>query len=191
MSKKENRTELNTPLSKKEIKDLKAGDTVEISGRIITARDEAYHRALERRRSGEKLPVDLIGIPIYHCGPLVKKTDSEWKVIAAGPTTSARMDDMEVEFVKETGASALIGKGGVSEEIAKNLGTLGCIYLAFTGGAAALAADSIVEVEDVFWVDLGIPEAMWVLKVEKFGPLLVAVDTKGRNLYEDTDNSKI
>lgn len=187
MKENESKTTLNTPISKKEIKNLKAGDIVEITGQIITARDEAYHKLLEKKRKGEESPIDLTGTPVYHCGPLVKKTKSGWEIIAAGPTTSARMDEMEKEFVEKTGANVLIGKGGVGEEVAKELGSLGCIYLTFTGGAAALAADSITDVEDVFWVELGIPEAMWMLNVERFGPLLVTTDLEGENLYEDID----
>lgn len=93
------------------------------------------------------------------------------------------MDQTQAEFVKLTGIRALVGKGGVGEKVVDKLARLGCVYLAFPGGAGALAAKSIEKIEGVFWKDLGIPEALWVLKVRDFGPLVVAIDTKGNNLY--------
>ncbi|MFW5912117.1 MAG: FumA C-terminus/TtdB family hydratase beta subunit [Candidatus Hadarchaeota archaeon] len=181
---KNNRREktLNPPLSQKEVRSLKSGEQVRITGRIITARDEAYQKIIETKK--DELPLDLEGMIVYHCGPLVKKNDSEWKVIAAGPTTSGRMDDMEVEFVRKTGVKALIGKGGMSKKISQKLADMNCVYLAFTGGAAALAADSIVKIDDVHFVELGIPEAIWLFDVKSFGPLLVTNDLEGNNLYE-------
>ncbi|KXB04514.1 fumarate hydratase [candidate division MSBL1 archaeon SCGC-AAA261O19] len=184
MSEKEEITTLSPPLSEEEVKELKAGDMVKITGTIITARDKAYARILEFSRAGKELPADLEGGVVYHCGPLVKKTDDEWEIISAGPTTSARLDDVQTEFVENTGVRVLIGKGGMSQKVAEEVGELGCIYLAFTGGAGALAADAITSIEDLVWEDLGTAEGIWVLKVKEFGPLLVAIDMKGGNLYE-------
>ncbi len=178
---------LKPPLCQEDIKNLKIGDLVQISGRIITARDEAYERILEFYEKEKKLPIDLEGEIIYHCGPLVKQENKNWKIIAAGPTTSARLDDMQVDFVEKTGVKALIGKGGIGKKIVPEISSLGCIYLSYTGGAAALAAESIIGVKNLFWEDLGLPEALWVLKVENFGPLTVAVDTFGENLYKDSN----
>lgn len=175
---------LNPPLSRKNVMDLEVGDLVQISGKIITARDEAYEKILESIKEGEEIPVNLERGIVYHCGPLVKQENNNWEVIAAGPTTSARLDDMQVDFVEKTGVRALIGKGGIGKKIIPEVSSLDCVYLAFTGGAAALAADNIVGVEEMFWEDLGLPEALWVLKVEDFGPLTVAVDTSGNDLYE-------
>ncbi|KXB06456.1 fumarate hydratase [candidate division MSBL1 archaeon SCGC-AAA382F02] len=174
---------LNPPLSDEKLSELKVGDLVKITGTIVTARDEAYEKILKITNSGEDLPTDLEGGVIYHCGPIAKQENNEWKIIAAGPTTSARLDDMQAEFVENTGVKALIGKGGVGEKVGEEISELGCVYLSFTGGAAALAADAITSVEDIFWSDLGIPEALWVLKVEEFGPLLVSVNLEGKNLY--------
>lgn len=174
---------LKPPLNGEKIKQLKVGDLVSVSGTIATARDKAYGRALEFLRSGKKLPVDLRGGVIYHCGPLAKKIARGLKIVSAGPTTSARLDSMQVEFVKRTGVGALVGKSGVNEDVARELVRLGCIYLAFTGGAGVLAAQSIAKVKKIFWRDLGPAEALWVLDVKNFGPLVVAVDTKGNNLY--------
>lgn len=173
---------LETPLKSEDVNDLKAGDSVEISGTLITARDEAYERILKFLNEGKELPVNFEDSLVYHCGPLVK-TMNGWNVVSAGPTTSARLDDLQVDFVENTGVSGLIGKGGLGKDVASEVSSLGCVYLAFTGGAGALAADSIVRVKDVFWKDLGIPESLWVLEVQNFGPLTVGVDLSGGNIY--------
>lgn len=174
---------LTSPLDESDIVDLKAGDLIKINGEIITARDKAYSRILELSNNEKKLPANLQGKIIYHCGPLARKTNGEWEIISAGPTTSARLDDSQIEFVESTKVRALIGKGGVSREVAEKLSELGCIYLAFTGGAGALAASSIESVEDILWEDLGMAEAVWILKAKDFGPLVVAIDAEGKNLY--------
>jgi len=169
---------LKTPLNKKDVEELRAGDLVTITGKIVTSRDKAYARV----NSGENPPIDLHGGVIYHCGPLAKKTAKGWQIISAGPTTSARLDPMQVEFVKRTGVRALIGKGGIDRKVAAHLAKLGCVYLAFTGGAGVLAANQVEKVENIFWKELG-PEAIWVLRVKDFGPLVVAIDTTGEDLY--------
>jgi fumarate hydratase subunit beta len=127
--------------------------------------------------------MELRGGVVYHCGPLARRTPEGWRIISAGPTTSARLDRAQAEFVRLTGIRALVGKGGVDEEVAAQLARLGCVYLAFTGGAGVLAAGAIEEVERVYWEELGPAEALWVLRVRDFGPLVVAVDTQGGNLY--------
>ena len=172
-------TRLSPPLGERDVRKLRAGELVSVTGRIVTARDRAYARVL----AGGKLPVKLRGGVVYHCGPLAKQTPRGWQIISAGPTTSARLDRMQVEFVRRTGVRALVGKGGISEEIAAELARLGCVYLAFTGGAAVLAARAIEKVERVLWQNLGAAEALWVLRVRDFGPLVVAIDVHGNNLY--------
>ncbi len=176
--------ELRPPLDDKKIKQLKAGDIVNVSGTIVTARDKAYARALDFMRSGKKLPVNLRGAVVYHCGPIVKKTARGLKIVSAGPTTSARLDNMQAEFVERTGVRALVGKSGVNEDVTRELARLGCVYLALTGGAGVLAAQAIQRIKKVFWRDLGPVEALWVLEVKNFGPLVVAIDLKGNNLYQ-------
>lgn len=183
MSEDEEIVTLDPPLTEEEVDELEAGDLVEISGTIVTVRDEAYERILKLSGEGKELPVDLEGGVVYHCGPLAESTDGGWKIIAAGPTTSARLDELQVNFVESTGVRALVGKGGVGKEVASNLCSLGCVYLAFPGGAAALAAEAIKSIKDVIWEDLGTVEATWILEVEKFGPMIVGIDVGGRNLY--------
>jgi len=159
------------------------GDLVEISGKISTARDKAYQKIIEISNDQKELPIDLKNGIVYHCGPLAKEIDGEWEIISAGPTTSNRLDENQVEFVKNTGVKGLVGKGGVGEKIAEEISELGCIYLAFPGGAGALASEAIESVEKIVWEDLGMAEAIWVLEVKNFGPLVVAIDSEGKNLY--------
>ncbi len=180
---KENIKTLKTPLTEKEVQNLEAGDIVQISGEIFTARDKAYKRVLDFSKEGKKIPVNLKNGVIYHCGPLTKSTKDGWEIISAGPTTSARLDSIQVDFLKTTGVKAIIGKGGVGKKVASELPSLKCVYLSFPGGAAALAAKSIKSIEKVIWEDLSVVEAIWVLKVKNFGPLTVGIDTKGNNLY--------
>jgi len=174
---------IRTPLHKRDIAILRAGDIVYLSGIIYTARDEAHLRILELTKNNKPLPFNLDGAVIYHCGPLVVPDKKGWKIIAAGPTTSARMTDMTPALLDSHNVRAIIGKGGM-KDIASVLKD-NCVYLAYTGGCAALAADMIMEVPSVQFQDLGMPEAVWVLKVNNFGPLIVGVDTKGKDLYAE------
>jgi len=176
---------LKTPLSEEDVRKLKVNDTIYITGTIFTARDEAHHRALEFHKEGKELPIDLQGLAVFHCGPIVKKKDDEWIIVAAGPTTSTRMDLFEDEFIKNFRVRVVIGKGGMGKKTTDAMKKYGAVYGALTGGAAVLAAKAIKRVRSVEWYDLGMPEAMWVLEVEDFGPLTVAIDAHGNNLFED------
>jgi fumarate hydratase subunit beta len=158
-------------------RDLKLGDVVTFSGELITTRDRASKRAIE---TGE---IPAPAHTIYHCGPLVKKTN-EHEVISAGPTTSARLNEYTREMAEKFGTRLFVGKGGMDAASGKVFEEFGCAYLAFTGGAGALAARGIKEVKEVFWEDLGMAEAVWHLRVEDFGPLVVAMDTRGGSLYD-------
>ncbi|MGB9939024.1 FumA C-terminus/TtdB family hydratase beta subunit [Methanosarcina sp.] len=174
---------LQTPLKIEDIEKLRAGDIVYISGEILTARDEAHARILEMGEKRKELSFSLQGAVIYHCGPLMQQTGSGWKVVSAGPTTSGRMSKMTPPLLKAHGIRAIIGKGGmkgVAYALKKR-----CVYLAYTGGCAALAAELIKEVKAVHWLDLGMPEAVWVLRVEEFGPLIVGIDAKGKDIFAE------
>jgi len=176
---------LSTPLTDDVLKKLKIGDIVYISGIMVTARDEAHETALELLEKGEKLPIDLKGLVLYHCGPVAIKKDNKWQIVAAGPTTSMRMESVEHEFIEKTGIKMVVGKGGMGKKTAEAMKKFNAVYAVFTGGAGALAAEKIKEVKDVYWLDkLGVPEAMWVFKVEEFGPLIITIDTEGNNYYE-------
>ncbi|WP_297513174.1 FumA C-terminus/TtdB family hydratase beta subunit [Thermococcus sp.] len=166
---------LRTPLSTEDVLRLKAGDVVYLSGEIVTARDSAHRRILSLPK--EKLPFNPEGAVIYHCGPVVRKTHGSYEIVSAGPTTSARMNRY-LDGVLDLGIRGIIGKGGMKAEPFRGR----AVYFAFTGGAGSLAAKSVKRVRAVHWLDLGIPEALWVLEVEDF-PLLVAIDAHGNSLY--------
>ncbi|MCE5296251.1 MAG: FumA C-terminus/TtdB family hydratase beta subunit [Euryarchaeota archaeon] len=176
---------LVTPLSDKDVRSLRVGDGATLSGRAFTARDEAHMRALDMSRRGEPLPFELKDMAVYHCGPIVEKDGEGWKVVAAGPTTSSRMNDLEPEFIERFRPRAIIGKGGMSAGTIGACKRFGCVYLAFTGGAAVVAAKGIRGVAGVHWLDLGMPEAVWELELDDLGPLIVAIDTEGRSMYDD------
>ncbi len=176
---------LTTPISEEQIRKLKVNDVVYITGTIVTARDQAHKRALQFYKEGKQLPINLEGLAVFHCGPIVKKEGDKWTIVAAGPTTSTRMDIFEDEFIKNFKTRVIIGKGGMGKRTTDAMQKYGAIYGAFTGGAAVLAAKAVKVVKAVEWFDLGMPEALWILEAEEFGPLTVAIDSHGNNLFED------
>lgn len=176
---------LKTPISEEEIRKLKVNDVLYITGTIVTARDQAHRRALEYLKEGKPLPINLEGLAVFHCGPVVSKEGDKWVAVAAGPTTSTRMDLFEDEFIKNFKVRVVIGKGGMGKRTTDAMAKYGAVYGAFTGGAAILAAKAIKNVKGVEWLDLGTPEALWIFEVEDFGPLTVAIDSHGNNLFMD------
>ncbi|MCW4021680.1 MAG: FumA C-terminus/TtdB family hydratase beta subunit [Candidatus Bathyarchaeota archaeon] len=179
---------LRTPISEEQIRKLTVNDTIYLTGTMVTARDEAHKRALDLHKNNEQLPINLDGLAVFHCGPLVKKENQTWTVVAAGPTTSARMEPLQADFIKDFKVRLVIGKGGMGKKTVDAMKKYGAVYGAFTGGAAILAAKAIKQVKNVEWLDLGMPEALWILQVEEFGPLTVAIDTHGNNLFEEVQN---
>lgn len=176
---------LTTPISEEQIRKLKVNDVIYITGTIVTARDQAHKRALQFHKEEKTLPIKLEGLAVFHCGPIVKKEVDEWIVVAAGPTTSTRMDIFEDEFIESFKVRVIIGKGGMGKRTTDAMQKYGAIYGAFTGGAAVLAAKAIKCVKNVEWLDLGMPEALWIFEAKEFGPLTVAIDSHGNNLFED------
>lgn len=165
------------------IKKLHVGDVIYITGNIFTARDEAHRVMLQKEK--KDLPFNPSEMAIYHCGPLMKKIKSGWQVVSAGPTTSGRMELFEDKFIEKFGVNIIIGKGGMGEKTKEALRKYGAIYTAYTGGAGALAAERVKDVPSVHWLDeFGMPEAVWILTVKEFGPLIVAMDAHGKSLYK-------
>ncbi len=176
---------LTTPLTREAIGRLDVGDIVYLSGIIYTARDEAHIHILEDLRRGREVKIPPRDGVIYHCGPILrKKDDGGWQVLAAGPTTSSRMNTLEPEFIEKTGIRGIIGKGGMSKPVAEALARHGGVYFSFTGGAAVLAAKGLKTVKGVYYEELGMAEAVWVFEAESFGPLIVGIDAKGNSLFE-------
>lgn len=169
---------MSTTFDENDVKRLRVGDVVFLTGVLITMRDMAHVRALKILRGGGKLPFELRNRVIYHCGPLIKDN----KVISAGPTTSMRMDSLEGELIAITGLKGIIGKGGMGENTRKALREYGAVYMEFPGGAGALAAKAILNIKGAYWKDLGEPEAVWILEVKNFGPCFVTMDSQGNVL---------
>jgi len=176
---------LKTPISEEEIRKLRVNDVLYVTGTIVTARDQAHRRALEYLKEGKPLPVNLEGLAVFHCGPVMGKEGDKWVAVAAGPTTSTRMDLFEDDFIKNFKVRVVIGKGGMGKRTTDAMAKYGAVYGAFTGGAAILAAKAIKNVKGVEWFDLGMPEAMWIFEAQEFGPLAVAIDSHENNLFTD------
>lgn len=172
---------LTTPIRNEDIENLTAGDIVYLDGYLITCRDMGHRRLIELNM---ELPVDLDGMAILHAGPIVAKDGDDWKMVSIGPTTSMRMEVHEKEFIKRTGVKLIIGKGGMGPETVDGCRTHKAVHAVFPGGCAVLAATEVEQIERVEWLDLGMPEALWVSRVKNFGPLIISIDTKGNNLFE-------
>jgi fumarate hydratase subunit beta len=171
--------EIQAPVDKNKMKELKAGDMVYITGTIYTARDAAHKRMSEALAKGEPLPIDMEGNLIYYMGPSPAR---EGRVIgSAGPTTASRMDKYAPTFL-DMGQSAMIGKGKRSKEVIDAIVRNGAVYFAAIGGAGALLSKRITASEVIAYDDLG-TEAIRKLTVEDF-PVIVVIDKDGNNLYE-------
>ncbi|MBS7644689.1 MAG: FumA C-terminus/TtdB family hydratase beta subunit [Candidatus Bathyarchaeia archaeon] len=174
-----------TPVSAESLKKLKAGETVYLTGIVHTIRDAGYERLLAIISRGEVPPVEFRDMAVWHCGPIAKRTDGRWVVVAAGPTTSSRFTSAVAEVIRRLKVKIVIGKGPIGGEAVEALASEGGVYLASTGGAGAYYAGQVKGVESVHWMDLGMPAALWTLRVEGLGPLVVAVDSKGKDLFGD------
>ena len=180
---------LRTPLSEADVRALRAGDEVLLSGLVHTGRDR-FHKAVFE--SGES-PVDLAGGALFHCGPVVVPDAAAggagWRVVAAGPTTSCREEPYMAAIVERFGLRAIVGKGGMGEATREACRRFGCVYLQAVGGAAALLARCVKRVAAVHFLDeFGATEACWSLDVEDL-PLLVGMDAAGRSLYAEVEAS--
>ena len=172
---------LTTPIKNEDLEDLRAGDVVYLDGTMVTCRDVGHRRLIEL---GRELPVDLRGMAILHAGPIVVPDGAGWKMISIGPTTSMRMESMERPFIGRTGVKLVIGKGGIGPETVAGCREHKAVHAVFPGGCAVLAATEVEAIERVEWLDLGMPEALWVCRVKHFGPLIISIDTQGNNLFE-------
>lgn len=179
---------LATPFTEEKIRALKVGDEVGITGIVFTGRD-AVHKYLH---DGGKLPPEVKpanGI-LYHCGPVVLKDEQgQWKVTAAGPTTSIREEPYQADVIAQHGLRGVIGKGGMGEKTLAACQEHGCVYLHAIGGAAQVLAECVKAVRGVYFLEeFGAPEAIWELEVENF-PAVVTMDSHGRSLHREVMNS--
>lgn len=175
---------LTVPISEEEIRKLKVGDTVLLSGTIVTARDEAHKLMIEEKP--DFIRDTLKESVIYHCGPVVKKTDEgKWVFVSAGPTTSAREEPYQADVVCEYNVRGVIGKGGMGDKTAEGLKRCGAVYFHAVGGAGTLIANAVKEVKTVYKLEeFGTPEAFWVIDVEDF-PLVVTMDSHGGSIHKE------
>ena len=176
--------QLTAPFTEEKIRALKVGDPVEISGVLFTGRD-ALHKYLHE---GGTLPpeVRLRDGLLYHCGPVVMKTpEGQWKVTAAGPTTSTREEPYQADIIERFGLRGVIGKGGMGERTLAACQKHGCVYLHAVGGAAQVLAECVRAVRNVYFLEeFGAPEAVWEFAVEKF-PAFVTMDANGHSLHQE------
>lgn len=176
---------ITSPLTAEVVSELRLGDIVTLSGPIVTGRDDVYIRALEYVDAGKDVPACLKGAVVYHCGPIMKQDASgNWAVVAAGPTTSARMNKLGPRFIREFGIRAIIGKGGMDGANVEAMKECGCVYLAATGGVAVSYAEGLGSCSGAEWADLGMAESMWKFDARRLGPLVVAIDAHGNSLYD-------
>jgi fumarate hydratase class I len=172
---------LRTPLTEDQVRGLKVGDVVLISGRAYTGRDAVHHHLMKHEP-----PVDLRGAALYHCGPVVAKEGGGWRVTAAGPTTSIREEPYQADVIRRYGVRAVIGKGGMGARTLAALQDAGAVYLNAIGGAAQFYARTITSVDGVSLMEFGTPEAMWHLTFEDF-PAIVTMDSHGNSLHKDVE----
>ena len=171
---------ITLPLTDEQISTLKAGDSVLLTGTMITGRDAAHKRLFELAEKGEKLPVDIKGETIYYVGPAPAKPG--YAVGPAGPTSSYRMDKYAPKLL-DMGLKGMVGKGRRNDEVIKAVVRNHAVYFAAIGGAAALIAKSIKKTESICYEDLG-TESIRRYYVEDF-PCVVAVDCKGNDVYNN------
>ena len=174
---------LVTPVAAEDLKGIKIGDIVYLSGSLTTCRDVAHRRLVEE---GRELPVDVRNNAIFHAGPIIRPLENgKFEMVSVGPTTSMRMEKFEYEFVKETGVRVIVGKGGMKENTERACKEFGAIHCVFPAGNAVVAATEVEEIVRAEWQDLGMPETLWNCRVKEFGPLIVSIDPEGNNLFEE------
>ena len=172
--------ELRYPFDERQVRALKAGDSVSISGVVHTGRDK-FHKFFA---DGGNIPVDFRDGALYHCGPVCVKREDGWEVVSAGPTTSVRENPYEPAFIKSSGVRIIIGKGGMDDATLAAMKKCGCVYVQAVGGAGALYAASVKKVAGVDLLDkFGAAEACWHFEVEGFRGV-VAMDAHGNSLFD-------
>jgi len=174
------RRNLDYPFTPAKIRELKAGQTVNLSGRIVTGRDQVHKFLFD----GGKCPVDLTNGAIYHSGPAMIRKEGAWAVRAAGPTTSMRQEPYMARIIEERRVRAIIGKGGMGEATRQACAKHGCVYLQAVGGAGVLLADAVKQVTGVHFIkEFGETEAMWELTVKGL-KAVVTMDAHGRSIHK-------
>lgn len=178
---------LRVPEDNNRVTEIRAGDVLFVTGDIVIARDQAHKKLLEP----DKFIQEVVGLPIFHCGPIARKKGEEWTIVAGGPTTSTRMDALTPPILEKYKTRIIIGKGGLGEVGKKGLANFGAVYSEFTGGASALAVSKIVKVKKRLLEELGPTELVWIWEVKDFGPLLVTQDHQGNDIKKIVTNQAV
>lgn len=167
------------------VEKLHVGDIVYIDGVVYTARDMAHLKLRELADADKKLPIELKGGAVFHAGPvMIKGATGKWTLSVIGPTTSIRMEPY-ADFVGQQGVKLIIGKGGMGKATKEALQKYKQVYLQACPGCAVILAEGIKGSDDPLWFELGMPEAIWSLHAEHFGPFLVTMDSYGGSRYDD------
>jgi fumarate hydratase, class I len=174
---------LTMPLSEDQVRSLKVGDVLLLNGMMHMGRDVLHHHLMTHDS-----PVSLDGGAIYHCGPVALKKDGKWFMNAAGPTTSIREEPYQGEIIRKFKVRAVIGKGGMGTKTLAAMKEVGAAYLSAIGGAAQYYTKCIEEVEGVDFMEFGIPEAMWHIRVKDF-LAIVTMDSHGNSLHADVEKA--
>jgi fumarate hydratase subunit beta len=191
---------LTTPISDEAIRALNVGDTVSLNGVIVTGRDAAHKFMIEHYVKAseidaedaalyEELKALLDGSVIYHCGPVVKKhDDGRYSFVAAGPTTSIREEPYQGDVIRHFNLKGVMGKGGMGANTLAACQAQPAVYFHAIGGAATLIAQAVKEVITVHKLEFGVPEAMWVIRVEDF-PAVVTMDSHGQSIHDGVQSA--
>lgn len=176
-----------TPIADAFVRELNVGDLVYLSGKIFTARDRAHYRLRQLIDSGMGFEENLAGFALFHAGPIIGFDQEEKpKLLSIGPTTSIRMEPYS-DLIGRLGCKAIIGKGGMGPKTTQAMQKYGMVYLLAAHGCAAVHTKNFTHVYRSYWMDeYGMPEALWVMECRHFGPLIIGIDAKGRNLFEET-----
>ena len=192
---KSNEHFINLPVEPQNLLKLKIGDIVYLSGLIMTARDQAHKKIVDIFDTNNKqlppLLKELKNCAIYHCGPIIseKKTDllekqlepnREFVIHSGGPTTSARMEQFQEKVCNILDIKIVIGKGGMKSV---RFDRFKGVYLSFTGGCGAIFIEFTKKIKAELWPELGMPEAVWIIEIDKFGPLIVSHDAHGNSIF--------
>lgn len=170
-----------TPFSEGDMRQLRVGDIVYFEGTLFGIRDLTQIYMFDQHHEP---PVNLKGMPCIHTAPSLRRVADKWEPVCVGTTTSGRMERFTPALIEKYGVKAIIGKGGLYEKSLEAMKKFGAVYMAIVGGAASLETQQIVAVEAIYWEHLH-PEALYQFKVKDFGPLIVAMDTHGNNMYFD------
>ena len=177
---------LKTPLSREDVEILRVGDIVTINGYIFTSRGQFHIRFIE---NGQVPPLKKSQHNVMiHSGPIVKRVGNKWEMRAMSVTTSIRFDKWEPDVIRRLGIRAIIGKGKVGRKTQSALCKYGCVHLGKIGAVGGAYATMVEKIEEGIWLDLGLPEATWILRVKDFGPLVVMADIRGFSIFDDRDD---